>query len=345
MSDRIVFVAEYKCDEKHWIERELDKLGENYLFIDDKTYNKEDYKKKYGRLIYWRKYFKLANKTIKKTNDNDVIVTLTFSVGLIMSLLCMIKRKKRNILALNCIAYDNSRLDFIKIPLFRKMFLSNNLISTVNAQEYIDKFDKKFSLNKKKVFYLLNDPYNERFIDNNYCVEYGNEEMFCFSGGEANRDWPLLLEVASKIKYINFKITAREYMWDKNLDIPCNVNVAFDENMECFIDKIKKSSIVIVPLKDDMVAGLTVFIQAIAMKKFVLVTDIPATRIYVPDECRDILINIGDKDDLINKINYYMNNPSKKNVIIEKLYDNLVNKFSAQNYVENIIKIVNKQFK
>lgn len=344
MTQRIVFVAEYRCDEKHWIERELDKIGTEYLFIDDKNYNSEDYKKKFGRLIYWRKYIKLSKDVIKNTRENDVIVALTFTLGLIISILCKVARKERKVIALNCIAYDNSKLDFVKIPLFRMVFLQNNLVSTVNAKEYIEKFDNKFDLQGKKVFHLLSDPYNERLLDNKNIIRNDINELYCFAGGEANRDWNMLINVANRNPNINFKITAREYMWNKNTIIPKNVEVKFDEPMDNFISKIINADIIIVPLLDDMVAGLTVFIQAIAMKKFVLVTDIPATRNYIPEDCRDILIEIKGEDELSKKINYYRNNIDEKNRIIDRLYNYLITNFSAECYVKRILEIVDLSF-
>ncbi|HEY5525404.1 MAG TPA: glycosyltransferase [Clostridium sp.] len=349
MKDRIVFVAEYKKKDKHWIEVELDKLKQNYIFIADKNYSANDYTKSYGRLIYWTKYLKLAKKVIKSTEEDDVIVALTFTLGLIISLLCKIYKKKRNILSLNCIAYDNSKFDFIKIPLFRRSFIKNNLISTVNAEEYSQKFNKKFNLDNKKVFYLLNDPYNERFVDKSLTTEgqiridYSNS--YCFSGGEANRDWETLLNSAGENSKVNFKITARKYLWNNKNCIPKNVEIAFDEDLSAFIKKVKNAEIVIVPLKDDMVAGLTVFIQAIAMKKFVLVSDIPATRKYIPNDCKNVLVKTSDVEDLSNKIKYYYNNEDERNMIADKLYNNLINNFSPECYVKRIVEIVNIAFK
>ena len=343
MSYRIVIVAEYEQNGTHWIESELKKLKKTYLFIDDKTYNIEDYQKSYGRLIYWRKYIKLANRTLNETSSDDVIVSLTFTVGLIISLLAKLRGQKRKVLSLNLIAYDNSKMDFIKKPLFRYLFLKNNLISTVNSEEYIEKFNQKFSLNNQKVLYLLNDPINPRMIKNisELPSDYRkHENLSCFSGGEANRDWECLIACAECLEDVKFNVIARKFTWDLNLAIPKNMDVEFDKSSEYFINKLLESDIVIIPLKDDMVAGLTVFIQAIAMKKFVLISDIPATRKYVPNDCKNILVALGDTESFIEKITYFRINKEERSIIIEKLYEYLLNNFSTECYVNRIIEII-----
>lgn len=347
MNYRIVIVAEYSQQGEHWIEKELQSLGKNYLFIDDVSYNAKDYEKKYGRIIYWTKYVKLANKTLKKTCDDDIIVTLTFTVGLITSLLSKITGKRRRILALNLISYDHSRLDFIKKPLFRYLFLKNDLISTVNSEEYIRKYNNKFSLNNEKVLYLLNDPINPRFIIDNSkpsIKEKGDKNFKCFSGGEANRDWNTVVECAKNIQNATFTVIARKYKWDYKGSIPPNINLDFDKENEYFINALLESDIVIVPLKDDMVAGLTVFIQAMAMKKLVLISDIPATRKYVPNGCENILIPLGDYKGFIEKLEYFIMHPEESTKLSEKLYSNLMEKFSPEMYTKNIIRIIEDSF-
>lgn len=335
---KIIILNHVKVSQALWLNKELKFLGKELIFIDNDLYLNDDYKTKWGRMIYLPKYFKIAKKAIAISKENDIILSMNFTIGFFVALIAMFKFKKRKILALNFIAYDNSKLDFLKTPLFRFLFLKG-LKSTVNSEDHIGKYNKKFKLNGKKVFSILNDVYDGTQLKTTNLPGNSNEP-FCFSGGEANRDWRTFLTAAEKCSNLNFKIIARKYMWNMNLKIPSNVKVSFDEPKEKFNSEVLNSEFLIIPLKTDIVAGLTVLIQAILMCKFVIVTDSSAVRKYIPRDCEDILVPKNDPQALIKKITYFHNNLEERNRIIKKMYENLINNFSPQNYAKNIVQIM-----
>lgn len=123
---------------------------------------------------------------------------------------------------------------------------------------------------------------------------YKEEGKYCFSGGRANRDWELLLKIASSCPQVNFKLVAVKSDWNSCLTVPENVRLYFDLEPERYYELLEHSYMSLYPLKEERVSGLINILKSMQMGKPVLTTKISFTEMYFSKEEEECLIPFGD---------------------------------------------------
>lgn len=111
-------------------------------------------------------------------------------------------------------------------------------------------------------------------------------EGYVFSGGRSRRDYATLIKAAKNLPNINFKITCpdeKELLQENSTiysdKLPNNVELIHDNGtLEEFLDVMSKSEIVVLPVIADNIApaGISVYLNAMALRRPVIITKGPA---------------------------------------------------------------------
>lgn len=133
-------------------------------------------------------------------------------------------------------------------------------------------------------------PYHATIYDTR--VEVRNDG-YIFAGGDAHRDYPLLIEAVRGLPY---RVIIAALRRDHFADVPIPLNVEIVTVPEAkFLDLLAGASVVIVPLKRNAthVGGEQTYVNAMTMGKATIVTDLDAGD-YIENGKTGILTPAGD---------------------------------------------------
>jgi glycosyltransferase involved in cell wall biosynthesis len=212
----------------------------------------------------------------------------------------------------------------------------DNYFITVNSEQYIRDYALRFKISVKK-FFLLNDPFQEKDIR-----EFKYQRSYIFVGGEAQRDWDTLFQAAQHLPEIKFVCVARKKYFKSNLFIPSNVTLLFDLDSKSFYEYMDNSSIVVIPLKSELPAGLIILLKAASMRKPIIATATPAISNYIINEESGLLFKKGNVLELVEAINKLYFDEKKQEYFSNKLLDNVMFDHSPSKYTERLIEIITK---
>lgn len=137
------------------------------------------------------------------------------------------------------------------------------------------------------------------------------ESEYIFSGGSTRRDYKLVLDVAKERNDWNFVIVAsknQQYMFS---EVPSNVTVFYNIPFDSFVQKLKNSKIVFVPLNSQFQGGQLVLFIAALLKKPMVTSETYTIRTYFDDDSCSF-IPIGNKEAAIKRLNDIMNKAPKE---------------------------------
>ena len=303
---------------KFWLQEKLGNEGFEVSIIGIPNYSMRNRTVKWRKLILWWQYFRLGKEGARLARQLDgIVVGWNFIAGAFAAL--FMPKKSKRVISLNMIAHDKGVVNhFLRSWIYNRGFSAERMIATVNSEELRDLYLKSFKIRPDQL-YVLHDCWAPTYEQRKPSVE---GEDYVFSGGEAARDWDSLLKVARKLSEVKFEVVARKMNWPSNRDVPPNVQVFFDLDETSFYAMVKKSRLVLLPLKGKVTAGLIVLIRAILLGKLVVTTDVAATKSYYPECATDLLVPEGD--------------PMKLSLVTQRYYSNtdlrIDKAFAVQNF-------------
>lgn len=221
---------------------------------------------------------------VKKSSNDDIIICWYDFMAVICWWICLLKRKKRNIVAINILLkYKPTIKNRIARGIYRKPLKSSDFYATITASEYGNMLNDILGIEKDYV--LLHDVYH--YKENEYLDKYQMSDCTkrAFCGGRNGRNWKLLFEIAKKMPDVIFDcVMPKEYTELYAEDISENVNVYCEVSLDKFNDILYKSQIIVMPLDTQAPAGLTVLFEAAAYSKPVITSDTITTREYFSDK-------------------------------------------------------------
>lgn len=201
----------------------------------------------------------------------------------------------------------------------------------VQSTAEIDYYSKIFKESKKKfIFIPVAVPEGESFVG-------PSPAGYLFSAGRTNRDFPLLLKVVSSLNIPTIIVAGKnEKITLKST--PSNVKVYFDIPKEDYSRLLSNSHLVIITLKDGISSrGQIALLEAMALGKPLICTDVPGIRDYLIDGINGFLVPPGDPLALKNKITYLYHNLPVLNTIGRKAYETAKYLFNTRRFEDNFI--------
>lgn len=340
MNSRLFLVVDWKDTDDFFLIKKLKAIGVDLSVVNMPDYDLNDRKSKFGQILLYYKYLKQAKRAIWDSKKEDIIICWNFTIGIAVGLISRILHKSRKILALNMIAPSHKGFaGFLQNNIFHYAMNVSSFYLTINSPNYINSNAQRFRIEKRKIFVLI-DPVIESADEQGDIQSKG----YVFCGGEAQRDWMLYLDLASKMPDIEFIGVARKKFFNKSLSIPKNVIMMFDINHDIFYSLMRGASLVLVPLNSIIPGGLIIIGKAGLMKKPIIATKTPSTANYISDGKTGYLVDLGDNSSFVEKTRELLSNKEKQEIFGSSLRDSLMEKYSASAYTKDLKSILKKCF-
>nr|WP_319267521.1 glycosyltransferase [uncultured Draconibacterium sp.] len=331
----INILIDWKKEKPFFLQEELKNLGFDVEIFDIPNYNYKDRSVKYRIVFLYLKYLKLALRAVKNTKNDDLIICWNFTTSIALGYICKLLFKKRKIMALNIIAHSRTPIaEKLRKKIFQPVMNMKNYFISVNSEYYIDSYVNRFDVARNK-FFILNDP-----IQSTQTIPFKPTSSYVFVGGEAQRDWETLFKACEANLNIKFICVARKKYFDSTLTIPSNVKLLFDVPHEHFYELMKESTIVTIPLKSQLPAGLIILLKAAVMNKPIVATHTPSTTNYIKDSTSGFLFKQGDYNELSIKISILYNDKKLQSYFASNLLLAITENHSHQQYAGRLIEII-----
>lgn len=243
----------------------------------------------FNKIKFVLHYLKFCWNIINETTQNDILVFRLDMLAIMAWWLSKLTFKNRQILCINIMLKESHGLKGIltryayKYPLNSKQFKA-----TITSNYFGDRISKYLQLdNSKEKLLLLNDDYGNiselecEFLDN-------GKTVFC--GGNNGRDWNMVMEVASKMPSVLFKVVMPQKTYKNFIGkTPTNVELFTNLSSHEFFDLQRECSVTFLPLTTQAPAGLIVVFSAALMKKVIVISDTICSQEYVENEVSGLL--------------------------------------------------------
>ncbi len=229
----------------------------------------------------WR-LFRLSKKY-------DVILTGSDGGGLLFGVAQRILRRKRvpHIYLDFYINLEGGKLKRALIRFLCRLAVEGASCALVQRTCEVESYSRTFSLRASKFCFV---PYHATTFDFELDVR---DDGYIFAGGDAARDYPLLIEAVKNLPY-RVIIAALQKGHFTNISIPKNVEIVSVPGQE-FLNLIAHARLFVLPLKwrPQHVGGQQTYLNAMTMGKPIVVTDLNAND-YITSGVTGILTPPGD---------------------------------------------------
>jgi len=290
----IVLLVDWSASgDSFWLADLLEDRGFRVLTVGIPNYSMRNRQVKWRKVLLWWQYAVLGYRGAQLARQTDsIIVAWNFIPGVFAVIVSrLFPQPRSSVVGLNAIAFSKGVVhNFARGFVYRRAFASGRLWLTVNSEALRELYGRWFGFSQSRVEVLL-DCWTEDY-------EVGDPDMddegYVFVGGEAARDWPLVLEITKQCPDMRFEVVAWRKDWPSTRTCPPNVHLRFDMLEEDFYGLVKRSRLVLIPLNSTVTAGLIVLMRAALLGRVVLATRTAATEACYPRGLRHLLVEIGD---------------------------------------------------
>lgn len=269
---------------------------------------------------------------VRKASKGDTIITYMSSTGVLCWWISYILHKKIHIIATNLALKDDSSLQtrFMTL-LYRKAIKSKRFTLTVTSQRYGETMRKR--LHSKQELPLLRD-FNHF---PGYAKDYQDKGKRIFCGGNTQRDWISCVDLAKQMPDWRFLLVG--WKNEEQIEIPRNIKRIERLPFPQFMQAMRDSTIVYVPVKWNCPAGLIVMMEAAWEGKLIATSKNDITEEYISEEhgITDNDVKIVAKQ--INKLYLHPQDCQKK---VSSMQEFLFKFCSADVYSKTIAELVLK---
>lgn len=324
-----IILIDFKNDENWDFAKELSNTtNENWTVI-----SKENLSKKKNKMKYLH-FFTFPFKIYCNRKNFDKIIAWQQFYGLILAFYCrLFKTKKCNSLYIMTFIYNER--GGIKGKLYYKFI--NYIVNSI----YIDKiicFSKKESEYYANIFNASKNKftYTELGIEKIKKKLNENEKDYFLSVGRSNRDYDFLVESLKNTNY-KLKILSDYYMPKEITDNIKVYNNVFNEKYYKMLSECKG---VIVSLDNENISsGQLVILQAMQLKKPIIITKSNTAIDYVKNDYTAIIIN-KTKEELIKALEKVLTDNEYIRKITQSAYDDYNKRLTIEHMAQRIGNII-----
>lgn len=263
---------------------------------------------------------------VRRAAKGDTIITYMSSAGVLCWWISFFLLKKINIIATNLALKDDSSLQTLfMIFLYRVALKSKRFTLTVTSQQYGETMQKYLHSSHKLP--LLRD-YGHFPC---YAKEYQDKGKRIFCGGNTQRDWMSCVNLAIQMPDWRFLLVG--WKNEEHIQIPDNIKRIERLPFPQFMQTMRDSTIVYVPVKWNCPAGLIVMMEAAWEGKLIATCKNDITIEYISRE-RGIADN--DTKNVAKQINELYLNPEECKKKVSNLQQFLTEQCSAEVYSKTI---------
>lgn len=341
-SSNIVLLVDWAADgHSFWLGDLLEERGFRVLTVGIPDYSMRNRQVKWRKGLLWWQYLVLGYRGAQLARQTDsIVVAWNFIPGVFAAAVSQCFPKPRaNVVSLNAIAFSKGVIhNFARGFVYRRAFASGRLWLTVNSDALRELYGQWFGFTQSRVE-VLRDCWSEDYMVGDPVMD---DEGYVFAGGEAARDWPLVLEIAKQRPDVRFEVVARRKHWPSTHACPPNVHLRFDTSEEEFYSLVKGSRLVLNPLNSTVTAGLIVLMRAALLGRVVLATRTPATETCYPRELRHLLFEMGDVGGFCALIEAFWQNDDARVKAAQSLQDYVYANRSPYRFADQVAQLVRR---
>lgn len=275
-----------------------------------------------------------AWKAVRKATKGDTIISYMSSAGVLCWWISVILFKKIHIIATNLALKDDSSLQTRTMAmLYRIALKSKRFTITVTSHQYGETMKKR--LHSPKELPLLRDYGHYP----GYTRDYEDKGKRIFCGGNTQRDWMSCVNLAKQMPDWKFLLVG--WKNEGQLEIPSNIKRIERLPFPQFIQAMRDSTVVYVPVKWNCPAGLIVMMEAAWEGKLIATSLNDITAEYISDEHG---IADNNVENVAKQLNSLYLNPEEGKKRVNNLQVFLSTHCSAETYSKTIAELItNKQ--
>lgn len=324
-----------------WLGDLLEERGFRVLIVGIPDYSMHNVQVKWRKVFLWWQYLVLGYRGAQLARRTDsTLVAWNFIAGVFAVVVSQLFPAPRpNVVSLNAIAFPKGPIhNFARGVLYRRASASGRLWLTVNTDALRELYGQWFGFTEQRVD-VLHDCWSAGYKLGDPAMD---DEEYVFAGGEAARDWPLVLEIAKQRPDVRFELVAPRKDWPSTRPCPPNVHLRFDTSKEEFYSLVEGSRLVLMPLNSIVTAGLIVLIRAMLLGRLVLATRTPATESCYPRELRHLLVEMGDVAGFCTLIEAFWQNDDARVMAARSLQDYVYAERSPYRFADCVAQLVRR---
>lgn len=289
MSNNLIFISgpQRNMLPGYWLYDFLVKDGYNIIPF----YMRKDDREKRGKFTVFYRIIKMIFYVLfNATRDDLILVYDNDSTGIYLGLALSIFRPSLIVHKINCMANSRERLySPLKRPLVRKAY--THIYTTVNNENISSLYANFFNIDKSH-FIPVPDSLSD-FGQEIMNIKDREDKGYIFMGGATHRDYHLFIKVARLLPQYKFVAITFEKYKKIFSNAPSNIEVLYSLPENKFYEVIAHSSVVFIPLDNDLQGGQMVLFQGALLEKPLVSTDNTAIHTYFDDTSIKIM-QIGD---------------------------------------------------
>jgi glycosyltransferase involved in cell wall biosynthesis len=199
-----------------------------------------------------------------------------------------------------------------------------------------ERFPRTWHVDPERVLFT---PYHHTLSDEDLAAPVSSDGGV-FAGGDSLRDYRSLIEAMRSLPY-SLTIATRRAGAELTHDLPANVTVSALSSIE-FKQRIASASVIVVPLeaREDRGAGQTTYLNALALGKPVIVTDVAGARDHILDGHTGLIVPPGDTRALEGALSALLGDPHRARQMGDAARRDVLDRFGPDRYVEQLLAVV-----
>lgn len=278
--------------------------------------------------------FVVAVKLFIKRNDYDIVITGDFKAGIFYALLRKIFAPTSCLHLLLDLMLDAERQN----PAWRfKRRLQKKLLASVDcllvfSRSELEYYPKALNIDLDRFRFV---PYHTNITKPQMIPA---NEGYLFSAGKSGRDYETLIKAVKNIPADLVVVSDRASM--EGLELPSNVKVYYDVPYDNYLELLKKSKIVIIPIKPHIRSlGMVVMLEAMAYGKPTISTQAISSVDYIKDGENGYLTKMEDSEAISKNILHLLDNPDECSRIGKNALRDVKEHWSFEKYVLSVLDI------
>lgn len=248
--------------------------------------------------------FSQCIRTLGKSSKGDIVICWFSTTGKIFNFISRVWGNSRLIVSMNWLN-PGGKQKGVHYRLARFAATNDKCTIVVNTPTKPALWNSYLSCTKQD-YLVVPDVFDDT---ESFSPIKNSFEKVAFSGGYGNRDWALLMRVASKLSNWHFICVAQESDFrSKVVSIPANVEVHFNIEALQYYELMKSSSIVVLPIIGNTISGLVNIIKAAQYGILCSVSKTDSTIQYYSENDKDLLF----RDE--NELNSVLSNMSEMSI-------------------------------
>jgi glycosyltransferase involved in cell wall biosynthesis len=165
---------------------------------------------------------------------------------------------------------------------------------------------------------------------------------YIFSGGTSNRDYKTLI---SAFKENNEKLKILCNVKDvEGIEVPANVEILHDIHGEAFIDYMRNAYAVVIPIDNDMISsGQLVLLQAMSLKKPIIITRSAGVTDYADENCV-LFVESHSVFGIRDAVSLLLNDRDVANQLAQNAHKRYKDNFTIEQFGERIADLLKGEF-